>query len=81
MATTVDGDIARSFASAFAGTTIAQDDPEYDAARAVWNGSIDARPLLVAQCRTTDDIVTAVELTSAWAFLLPSVPADTASRA
>ena len=32
-----------SFASMFSGTVIGPDDPGYDAARAVWNGSIDAR--------------------------------------
>jgi FAD/FMN-containing dehydrogenase len=44
---------------------IAPDSPDYDAARAVWNGCIDARPALIARCRTTDDIVIATTLTRA----------------
>ena len=58
-------EIVRSFASTFNGTAIAPDSPDYDTARAVWNGSIDARPALIAQCRTADDIVTATILTRA----------------
>src|SRR6476620_3458060 len=65
MTSTKTDHIAQSFASGFAGAVIAPGDPGYDAARAVWNGSIDARPALIAQCRTTDDIVTATALTRA----------------
>jgi FAD/FMN-containing dehydrogenase len=57
--------VVRSFASGFAGTVVAPGDRDYDAARAIWNGSIDAEPALIAQCRTTEDIVTAVTLTRA----------------
>jgi FAD/FMN-containing dehydrogenase len=38
-------------------------DPDYDSARAIWNGCIDARPALIARCRTTEDIAAAVTLT------------------
>src|SRR6476661_5494329 len=62
MTSTKTDHIAQSFASGFAGAVIAPGDPGYDAARAIWNGSIDARPALIAQCRTTDDIVAAVNL-------------------
>ncbi|MDQ6846429.1 MAG: FAD-binding oxidoreductase [Candidatus Dormibacteraeota bacterium] len=54
--------LAGPFANAFTGTVIMPGDPAYDAARAVWNGTVDARPALIAQCRTTDDIVAAVDL-------------------
>jgi FAD/FMN-containing dehydrogenases len=57
--------VVQSFAREFAGTVVAPGDPDYDSARAIWNGSIDARPALIAQCRTTEDIVTAVTLTRA----------------
>jgi len=56
-------DLARSFAAHFDGTAIAPDDERYETARAVWNGTVDARPVLIAQCRTVEDIVAAVNLT------------------
>ncbi len=65
MSRTQTDQVVRSFASTFKGTVIAPDSPDYDAARAVWNGSIDALPALIAQCRTVDDIVTATRLTRA----------------
>jgi FAD/FMN-containing dehydrogenase len=36
---------------------------DYDSARAIWTGCIDARPALIARCRTTEDIAAAVTLT------------------
>ena len=56
-------DVARLFADQFAGTVIVPDDDGYEAARAVWNGTVEARPALLAQCRNADDIVAAVNLT------------------
>ena len=56
-------DLARSFSANFAGTAIVPDDERYESARAVWNGTVDARPVLIAQCRTVEDIVAAVNLT------------------
>ena len=54
--------IAGPFGSVFAGSIITPGDAAYDAARAVWNGTVDARPALIAQCHTVDDIVAAVNL-------------------
>jgi len=65
MSSTKTHPIVQSFALAFDGKVIAPGDPEYGSARAVWNGSIDAYPALIAQCRTNEDIVTAVNLTRA----------------
>jgi FAD/FMN-containing dehydrogenase len=65
MSATNNRQLARSFATTFAGTAVGPADPGYDSARAIWNGTIDARPALVARCRTTEDIVTAVALTRA----------------
>ncbi|MBX3055673.1 MAG: FAD-binding oxidoreductase [Anaerolineae bacterium] len=45
---------------ALQGQLILPGDPEYDAARAVWNGMIDRYPALIARCETTQDVVTAV---------------------
>ncbi len=63
MSMTKTGQVAQLFASGFPGAVVTPDDTDYDAARAVWNGSIDARPALIARCRTTDEIVAAVNLT------------------
>ena len=56
-------DGVRSFASHFAGTAVLPDDKQYETARAVWNGTVDARPAVIAQCRTVEDIVAAVTFT------------------
>jgi hypothetical protein len=60
--TLAESDLVRSFRAAFAGTVIAPQDERYDAARSVWNGTVDARPALIAQCHGPEDIVAAVNL-------------------
>ncbi|MGW4832599.1 FAD-binding oxidoreductase [Amycolatopsis japonica] len=42
------------------GTVVTAADPGYDTARAVWNGDIDRRPAVVAECATREDVVTAL---------------------
>jgi FAD/FMN-containing dehydrogenase len=44
----------------FSGDLIAPDHDGYDDARAVWNGSVDRRPRLIARCRGTADVAAAV---------------------
>jgi FAD/FMN-containing dehydrogenase len=44
----------------FGGQLIHPDDPSYDEARAVFNGMIDRRPVLIARCTSTADVVAAV---------------------
>jgi FAD/FMN-containing dehydrogenase len=44
----------------FRGRLITADDPDYDSARAVWNGAIDRRPRLIARCTATADVSAAV---------------------
>jgi FAD/FMN-containing dehydrogenase len=44
----------------FHGRLIHPDDADYDTARALWNGAIDRRPRLIAQCIGTADVVAAV---------------------
>jgi FAD/FMN-containing dehydrogenase len=62
MTRTDPGLLASSFSAAFAGTVITPEDERYHAARAVWNGTVDARPMLIAQCHSTEDIVAALNL-------------------
>ena len=43
-----------------AGTVLEPARPGYDDARTVWNGAVDRRPALIAQCLTADDVAVAV---------------------
>ena len=49
-----------SLAERLAGEVITPGDPEYETARAVWNGMIDKRPALVARCSDAADVAVAV---------------------
>ncbi|MDQ6659266.1 MAG: FAD-binding oxidoreductase [Actinomycetota bacterium] len=55
--------IAASFGTTFDGPTTVPGDRGYHAARVVWNGTIDARPALIAHCRSAANVVAAVRLT------------------
>jgi FAD/FMN-containing dehydrogenase len=44
----------------FRGVLVTPDRPEYDVARAVWNGKVDRRPRLIARCTGTADVAAAV---------------------
>ncbi|HEU5083102.1 MAG TPA: FAD-binding oxidoreductase [Acidimicrobiales bacterium] len=44
----------------FRGTSIAPDSPDYDEARAVFNGMIDRRPTIIARCGEVGDVVAVV---------------------
>ena len=50
------GDLARHFR----GQLIRPGDPQYNAARAIWNGAIDRNPGLVARCTSATDVRAAV---------------------
>ena len=56
-----NGDHIDKFESGFLGDLIRSGDSDYDDARAVWNGMIDKRPDLVAQCQDVADVISAVE--------------------
>lgn len=44
----------------FRGDVITPKHPEYEGARAVWNGTVDRRPGLITRCRGTADVAAAV---------------------
>jgi FAD/FMN-containing dehydrogenase len=46
--------------SGFSGKVLRSGDKGYDDARRVWNGMIDRRPAIIAQCRTSEDVAKAV---------------------
>ncbi|TCO44064.1 FAD/FMN-containing dehydrogenase [Kribbella antiqua] len=46
--------------SAFEGVLIRPGDEGYDAGRAVWNAMVDRRPVLIARCASTADVVAAL---------------------
>jgi hypothetical protein len=46
---------------AFRGQVLISGDTGYDAARAVWNGMVDRRPAVIAQCLDVDDVIAAVK--------------------
>ena len=54
--------LADEIRAGFHGKLIVPDDDDYDEARRVWNGAIDRRPALIAQCATTSDVAKAVGL-------------------
>src|SRR6185436_6013729 len=47
--------------TSFRGRLILPSDPQFDEARRVWNGTIDRRPALIAQCSGAADVSTAVK--------------------
>jgi FAD/FMN-containing dehydrogenase len=49
-----------SFRSSFGGRVLTPSEPDYDSARAVWNGAIDRRPALIACCDTADHVADAI---------------------
>ena len=60
MATTDLHSQAADGITGFSGDLIGPDHPQYDEARKVWNGDIDRRPPLIAQCRSADDVAAVV---------------------
>lgn len=51
----------RTLAARMRGKLVQPADDGYDEARAVWNGVIDRRPALIAQCADVGDVIAAVD--------------------
>lgn len=60
--TASDATLAQELDGGLRGRAIGPNDPSYDQARAVWNGSIDRRPTVVAECLGVADIRSALEV-------------------
>jgi FAD/FMN-containing dehydrogenase len=58
---TLDASAVVAFRGAFAGQIVEPADPDYDAARIVWNGMIDRRPALIAKCTGPGDVISAIK--------------------
>src|SRR5262245_41351866 len=52
--------VTAEFSTSFTGRLVQPSDPQFDDLRRIHNGMIDKRPALIAQCRTTADIVDAL---------------------
>jgi FAD/FMN-containing dehydrogenase len=61
MSTTLDNERVRELAGRVSGPVISPQHAGYDAARAIHNGLVDKRPALIVRCRTTADVVAALE--------------------
>src|SRR5215471_7004068 len=49
------------FRSHMRGKVIRRGDPDYDAARKIWNGMIDKHPTLIVRCSGAGDVIRAVQ--------------------
>jgi len=56
----VSSEALRSLASTLDGQVITRDHDEYESARRIWNGMIDRRPAVIAQCHNVGDVVATV---------------------
>jgi FAD/FMN-containing dehydrogenase len=51
---------SRALAEMLRGRLVQPSDPDYDDARAVWNGMVDKHPALIVQCAGVADVITSV---------------------
>jgi FAD/FMN-containing dehydrogenase len=68
--TQVDNEALQAFATQVRGPVLGPDDAGYDDARKIWNGLIDRRPALIAQCAGAADVVDAVDFAREHGLLL-----------
>jgi FAD/FMN-containing dehydrogenase len=62
MITTLEPMLVAQLAGEVSGSVLGPEDAGYDAARAVHNGLIDRKPVLIVRCRTTNDVIAALAL-------------------
>ncbi|MBW2486358.1 MAG: FAD-dependent oxidoreductase, partial [Deltaproteobacteria bacterium] len=68
--TTIEGSEIEKFKASLGGDLIQPNDDGYDDARTIWNAMIDKRPALIARCRGTADVITAVKFAREYDLLL-----------
>lgn len=57
----IGSEALENFKQAFAGVLITSDHPNYHHERQLWNGMIDRKPMLIAQCTGVSDVIQAVK--------------------
>jgi FAD/FMN-containing dehydrogenase len=62
MSTTSDSALVAELAGQVSGCVLGPHHEGYDAARAVHNGMVDRRPVVIVRCRTTNDVIAALAL-------------------
>ncbi|HEY1284698.1 MAG TPA: FAD-binding oxidoreductase [Solirubrobacterales bacterium] len=62
-AISVDRAAMADLEGSFDGELVQPEDPDFDLRRAVWNGSIDRRPALIARCSGAGDVAAVLSLT------------------
>jgi len=58
--TRLPGDTVKQFRNSLSGKLLVAGDDDYESARKIWNGMIDKRPALIAQCANNADVISAV---------------------
>src|SRR5215831_785856 len=56
----LEGNNVEEFRRRLSGAIVRPGDPEYDTARAVWNGMIDRRPAIIAYCANVNDVTQSI---------------------
>jgi hypothetical protein len=59
-ATELDPAALEELRASFGGEIVRPDHPSYEERRAVWNGSIDRHPALIARCSSREDVISAL---------------------
>src|SRR6185437_10353841 len=56
----LQGNRIEGFRQRLSGTIVRPGNPEYDAARSIWNGMIDRRPAIIAYCANVNDVTQSI---------------------